>query len=74
MFVDSEPVIEEQLRARVQGEVVEFDQEAFADKYGEEFSEDRYGEFDGKVALLASSIDIDPADDGGTGEKNSDRG
>ncbi|MCW2922496.1 MAG: hypothetical protein JWL76_2370 [Thermoleophilia bacterium] len=71
MFVDSKAVpLEPQLRAKVEGEVVEFQQDEFAKQYGDEFSDDRYAEFDGKAALVASSIDIDPADDGGKGESN----
>lgn len=71
MFVDTDPVpLEPQLRAKVEGEVVEFKQDDFATKYGEEFADDKYAEFEGKAALVASSIDIDPADDGGKGESN----
>lgn len=71
MFVDSQPVIEKQLRVRVQGRAVEFKQDEFASDYGDQFNDDKYKEFEGKAAIVASSIDVDPADDGGSGEANS---
>lgn len=73
MYVDSKPVNAKQTRVRVTGKVVDFGDKQVQDQYGADFKGGKYKDLKDGAGIVASKLDIDPADDGGKGEANGDK-